>query len=429
MSSRAELPAGVAPLEPRELLAGLQALGPARRWRVALSGGADSTALLHACASLRGDLDAPLTAVHVNHGLHEDADAWQARVRSLCDRLGVPLECRRVRVDQDAGGGPEANAREARYAAFESLLDKDEILLLAHHADDQAETVLLHLLRGSGVDGLAGMPEQRPLGAGRLVRPLLGVRRAALQAYLRVHGLDWIEDPSNRDVGLDRNWLRGELLPLLDQRFPGAAARLARSARHCREASDALDALSGVALPGSNQPPVLDLERMGESGVPAALVLRAWLRRENAPPIPEARLGEFLRQLAEAGPGKPLQVHWAGWQLGRHHDALWLHPAHPACPDRRQDHWQAGPPRAGERILVAGRGHRVIARLLQDRGVPPWLRPSVPVLRYDDTALAVGGAVFDPARAQQVERAPASLAWRPYSAALREVRRRLQARG
>ncbi|MDX1380756.1 MAG: tRNA lysidine(34) synthetase TilS, partial [Xanthomonadales bacterium] len=422
-------PDGIAPLDPRELLARLQALGPARRWWVALSGGTDSTALLHACTSLRDALDAPLAAVHVNHGLYPDADAWQARVVSLCERLDVPLECQRVHVDRGAGGGPEARARDARYAAFEGLLDKDEVLLLAHHADDQAETVLLHLLRGSGVDGLAGMPETRPLGAGRLARPLLGVRRAALEAYLRVHEMGWIEDPANDDRRMDRNWLRGELLPLLEARFPGAAARLARSARHCREASDALDALAGDVLPGSTQPPVLDLERLKEARLPAALVLRTWLRRAHAPPIPEARLDEFLRQLAEAGPGKPLQVHWSGWQLGRHRDALWLHPAQPACPERQSERWEAGPPRAGERILVAGRGHRVISRLLQDRGVPPWLRPAVPVLRHDGHALAVGGAVFDPEHAERVGQAPASLAWRPDSAALREVRRRLQARG
>ena len=189
-----------------------------RRVLVGFSGGLDSTVLLRLLA---GDADIRrhgLRAIHVHHGLHADADAWAAHCRRTCDALDVPLSIVHVDVDRASGLGLEGAARATRHRAFEEGLRDDEILALAHHRDDQAETFLLRALRGSGVDGLAAMRPWRAYANGWLWRPLLDVPRDALQAHATAHGLAWIEDASNGDPRFDRNFLRNEVMPLLRQR-------------------------------------------------------------------------------------------------------------------------------------------------------------------------------------------------------------------
>ena len=199
---------------------------------VALSGGRDSVALLHVLAH-HLPASSRLSALHVNHGLSVFSDHWADFCRNLCDRLAVPLSVVPVVVDQRAGDGVEAAARRARYTVFANCAADD--VLLAHHQADQAETVLLNLLRGAGVQGLSGMPQERRLALNsgpRLLRPLLSVPRRVLEIYLETQALSWIEDESNQDIQLRRNYLRREVLPCLEKIFPQVQSSLARTACH-----------------------------------------------------------------------------------------------------------------------------------------------------------------------------------------------------
>ncbi|MGH8150940.1 MAG: tRNA lysidine(34) synthetase TilS, partial [Steroidobacteraceae bacterium] len=196
---------------------------------VAWSGGLDSTALLAALAP-RGARRQRLRAVHVDHGLSAHSAAWANHCRGIARELHVPLTVLRASVERPRGASLEAAAREARYRALGRALVQDEVLLTAQHADDQLETVLLQLLRGAGVPGLAAMPAVAPFGRGRLVRPLLGVERREIEAWARARKLEWVEDDTNRDEQLDRNYLRLRVVPALRTRWPSAARTAARTA-------------------------------------------------------------------------------------------------------------------------------------------------------------------------------------------------------
>lgn len=234
----------------------LQALAPWRSapaWHIAFSGGLDSTVLLHLLANLANtDTLPPLGAVHVHHGLQTAADAWPAHCQSICDNLGVPLRVMRVQVQP--GASLERAARDARYQAFIEVTGAGQVLLTGQHRDDQAETLLFRLLRGAGVRGLSAMPAQRPLAAGYLVRPLLEVSRAELEAYAEEYQLEWIEDPSNADSRFSRNYLRHRVLPTLTERWPQAVSSLARTAEHLSEAQGLLGELAVMDLQAADQP-------------------------------------------------------------------------------------------------------------------------------------------------------------------------------
>ena len=233
------------------------------RVAVGLSGGLDSVVLLHV---LKGFPELELSAVHVHHGLSRNADSWAAFCKRLCKKLGVPLRVHKVKV-RKAGKGLEAAARDARYAVFNKT--GCDVIALAHHLDDQAETVLMNLLRGAGVRGAAGMPEHLQLGDKWVVRPLIGVPRKEIQSYARQHNLDWIEDESNDDEALTRNFIRRRVGPLLDQKFPAWKQSLARAARLF----------------------ALEEDR-------AQQLLRAFLREQGLRAPSEAMLGDMLKQLS-----------------------------------------------------------------------------------------------------------------------------------
>ncbi len=212
---------------------------------IALSGGVDSVALLHAAREVtahHGGLR--LRALHVDHGLQPASLDWAAICRELCERLGVRCEVLELHLVPRKGESVEAEARTERYSALAAALEPGESLLTAHHADDQLETVLLQLFRGAGVAGLAAMPECAPLGPGHHLRPLLQVARVDLVAYAQALGLQWIEDPMNREARYDRSYLRHEVLPAILARWPAAARTVGRSARHLGEAQRLLEALA-----------------------------------------------------------------------------------------------------------------------------------------------------------------------------------------
>ena len=212
---------------------------------VALSGGLDSTVLAAALAAPGAGRERTPRAIHVDHGLHPDSPQWSAHCRGLAERLGVPCEIAAVDARPAAGESPEAAARAARYAALAARLQPGEVLLTAHHGDDQLETVLLQWLRGGGLSAVAGMRPVTPFAAGWLARPLLGFTRAELEAWARAQGLAWLEDPSNADRRFDRNYLRIEILPRLRARWPAAAVTVARVAE---QAAETMDVAAEVAV-------------------------------------------------------------------------------------------------------------------------------------------------------------------------------------
>lgn len=219
----------------------LHTLGKGVSCCIAYSGGVDSHALLHAVVNLAASMSIKrVRAVHINHQLQTDASRWEAHCQTVCDQLGVALVIRKVRVDTAPRTSLEMQAREARYAEFASLIEEGEYLLTAQHQDDQAETVLLQLLRGAGVTGLSGMPQQRSLGAGILFRPCLALSRAELLAYAHANQLEWVEDRSNNDTNFYRNFLRHEVMPVLRKKWPACNRTLSRSAQHCATSNQLL---------------------------------------------------------------------------------------------------------------------------------------------------------------------------------------------
>ena len=417
------------------------ALAPPRPVVVALSGGLDSSVLLHALAADTAVRSRGLRALHVHHGLQVEADEWQARCERLCAMLDVPLETVRVRVEP-AGDGPEAAARRARHAAFAASIGKGDALALAHHRDDQAETFLLRALRASGPDGLAAMRPWRAFAGGWLWRPLLATPRAALLAYAQAHGMDWVEDPSNADLRFDRNFLRSSVLPLLRERWPHADAALARSAALCAEAADLLDdeddTLLQAAL-GADR----DLDLDGLRGLPPsrrARVLRRWIAASGLPPLPARGVEEVERILAVGRDDAQARFDWHGatvraWRdrlhAGRHvapldagMDIAWdgLHPL--PLPDGGRleltstcdlpEGLRVRARSGGERVRLPGRAHtHALKHVLQSRGVPPWLREHLPLLVAGDDVLAAGDRVIGARVAALLDAADARLVWTP----------------
>ncbi len=387
---------------------------------VGFSGGLDSTALLHALTASTEAHRRGVRALHVHHGLHPNADAWAAHCEDVCLELGVPLQVRRVQVDHGDGRGPEGAARAARLQAFRGSLGADEVLALAHHRDDQAETILLRLLRGAGGDGLAAMHRRSRLGMLHLWRPLLDLPRTTLRAYATAHGLRWIEDPSNADPRYDRNFLRHRVLPLLAERWPHASRNLARSAALIAEQSQLLAAATAVQLDALQ----VAADALSLSGLVAlpraqrARILRTWLARLDGHTPPARILAAIERDLLRARADGEARVAWADVVVHRWRDRLHaMHPSAPLPPDWSAS-WDGRTPlrlpdgalldllgadgfdtpltvRArigGERIRLPGRDHsHALKHVLQGREVPPWLRKRMPLLFANDGELLAAG--------------------------------------
>ena len=275
---------------------------------VGLSGGIDSVVLLHA-VRIRHE---SVGAIHVHHGINPAADRWEQFCGDLCADWNIPLKVERVEVERNSADGLEAAARHSRHAAFNR--HPGDFLVLAHHQDDRAETMLFNLLRGAGVRGAGAMRERN----GRLLRPLLSIARDSILGYAQAHGLSWIEDESNADVRFTRNFLRHRILPELQQRFPAAACRLASSAALFAEATDLLDDLAVLDL-GDHVPafpvPVRRLAELPERR--ARNVLRFLLALKGVGIPSEERLAEALRQLLTAGADRHPAITFGEWILGR----------------------------------------------------------------------------------------------------------------
>ena len=297
--------------------------GAGRCW-VALSGGLDSVFLLHLLAACSARQSFPLQAIHVHHGLHDNADDWAEFCHSLCHSLSIPLTVEKLSLSTQSGD-LESRARDARYRRFAHCLQPGDTLAMGHHGDDQAETLLLRLLRGSGVRGLAAMPEKRPLGAGTLIRPLLPLSRDRIRTLALDWGLTWQEDPSNQDRAFDRNYLRHEILPRLQERWPGTRAALNRSVRHVSEANHLLDELAEKDLAATGMTQGVTVTGLKTLTAPRQRnLIRYRLAGHGVQPPGEDPLHEGLHALLNAPADGSPELSWGEYRVRRFNDQLWL---------------------------------------------------------------------------------------------------------
>jgi tRNA(Ile)-lysidine synthase len=406
---------------------------------VALSGGIDSVVLAHLCHHFaKTHPEFSLKAVHVNHGLSPKANAWQAFCSQLCADWGILSEGHRVVLDVGARQSLEAVARERRYEVFGSVVDEHTALLTAQHGDDQSETLLLNLKRGSGPAGLAAMPPVRSFSKGWLVRPLLTQRRAAIERYAKTHELSWVEDESNQDPRFDRNFLRLQVVPMLEARWPGFTASCQRSAQLLQESQLLMDELASSDLAQTGDRQSLDVECvLALSPARRHNVLRYWFKQGGWRYPSQSQLAEIIKQLGGAVDGQP-QVQLADGQVRRYRGRLYR--VSNLMPPLASQAWDMQTPvdiagfvlkalsngtlrRPPDAVAVwvrfrdevgnpdfypAGRGgSRPLKKLLQELGFPPWLRSQVPLIYYGDTLVAIADRLI---HQQWVEPNPRGLA-------------------
>ncbi|EDN68798.1 cell cycle protein MesJ [Beggiatoa sp. PS] len=382
---------------------------------VAYSGGLDSRVLLHALAQLRhNNTYFQLRAIHIHHGLHPKADQWATHCQQVCEALTIACEVIRVKVGTGPRESLEANARTARYDAIAQVIAPDDVVFTAQHADDQAETVLLQLLRGAGVAGLAAMPQVSRLAQGWLVRPLLGYTRTQLHDYALKAHIHWIEDSSNSDTRFARNFLRHEIMPLLQQRWPSVSHVLSRVAHHQAQANELVQTLAQQDLticqgPTQEQLDLLALSHL--SLVRQRNVLRFWLKQQGLPLPSTVQLAHILNDMLTAKADRQPVVHWPGAEVRRYRHHLFAMPNLPSVP--KPSHfmtWKLAEPFAlplgklqvdkiqgqglalpvGTELQVRFRqggetfhwhGHqRVVKKLLQTSQLPPWQRNFIPMI-------------------------------------------------
>lgn len=400
-----------------------------RRLTLALSGGVDSVVLLDLLLQVRSSLNFSLSAIHVNHQISPHAADWADFCAALCAKHAVPIQVKKVHVARRSSLGLEAAARAARYQAFAEL-DTD-LLLLAHHLDDQAETLLLNLLRGAGVRGASGMQAVRG-DACALARPLIDVPRAILMAYAKQHRLVWIEDESNVDTAFTRNYLRHDVLPLIERRFPAYRQTLARAAQHFSEADTLLDDLAALDAAHAVHAEKLNLTALAWlTPARAKNLLRAYLKSQGVPSLDTERLQEWLRQLLTARADSRVVLGVAGLMLRRYRGQAWVELDAPLPEQNWQMAWRGE--RALKLDLLGGklsftaatgagislakltqtevtlrlrqggeklkpdcrRPRKTLKHLLQDAAIPPWQRERLPLIYCGAHLVAVPGIGID----------------------------------
>ena len=409
----------------------LAGFDPDNRFAVAFSGGLDSTVLLHAAhAVMRDRDDGNLRAIHVHHGLSPNADAWEARCRGICEALGIVLHVERIQIRRDEGASLENLARQRRYEVFEALLSPGEVLLMAHHLDDQAETFLLRTLRGAGPRGLAAIPARRALGKGSLYRPFLETSRQALEQWAHSQALQWVDDESNASLHHDRNYCRHAVLPLLEARWPGYRESWMRTSQLAQEADELTEALAQLdfALVKTGSLTVLDSERLqGLSAARQRNVLRYWLQLAGAPDPGWNVLTHIVDEMLAASVEAHPELRWREGGLSvvvrRHKGCLFLQKVMQTIATSSQFPWHPHDilhlpsngcvyalavdgqglripegahvtlryRQGGEVCRLAGRRSRPLKKILQDANIPPWLRERIPLVHIDDVLVCIPG--------------------------------------
>jgi tRNA(Ile)-lysidine synthase len=396
-------------------------LAPGATVWAAFSGGLDSTVLLHRLKAQ----GLPLKALHVNHQLQAAAGRWVEHCRGACAQLGVAFYAFEVKIDPRDPEGPEAAARAARHAAFRSVMKPGDVLATAHHQDDQAETVLLRMMRGTGVAGLAAMRELTPFPPGTMWRPLLRESRASLKAYAERHNLAWVEDPHNLDPRYSRSFLRAEIFPRLTQRWPAAVEQLARTAEHCADAVKLLDELAArefraCAVPakaGARHPALSVQKLLKLAPTRRNNVLRYWATAGGFELPGFDALSRLEREVLRARPDREPLLAWGSCELRRFRDSIYLMHRLPPAPEGVALEWNGmaelalpegcgalkllAPAKAelplrvvfargGERLKPAGaRYTRTLRNLFQEEAIPPWVRERIPLVELDGELAAV----------------------------------------
>ncbi|MBP2169900.1 tRNA(Ile)-lysidine synthase [Erwinia toletana] len=396
------------------------------RLLVAYSGGLDSTVLLHQLVQLRiSHPNLQLRAIHIHHGLSPFADSWQLHCQQQCAEWQLPLLTEHVAVD-GREQGIEAAARSARYAAFRRHLQPGETLLTAQHLDDQCETLLLALKRGSGPAGLAAMPARLTLGENLLLRPLLTQTRGQLEQWAQQHQLSWIEDESNQDLRYDRNFLRQQVLPLLHQRWPHFAQASARSAALCGEQEQLLDELLAESLAAMMQTDgsllIAPLQPLSEARRNA--LLRRWISAQGGQMPSRDAVQRIWHEVIDSREDASPCLRLGNHQIRRYRQAIYWLPLYPSlrdCVIAWQSPWQPlllpqqlgtlcidpqgielRQPRAddvvtirfyaqGDFHIVGRAGSRAIKKLWQEFAVPVWQRERTPLLFYGEKLIAALG--------------------------------------
>lgn len=406
---------------------------------IAYSGGLDSHVLLNAMVRLREQIPGiSLQAIHVDHGLSPQAAHWVNHCRAVCLGLNVKFYSEPIRESPPTGASVEAWAREARYAIFAKILTPTAVVLTAHTQDDQAETVLLQLLRGAGPKGLAAMPQRQSLSLGSILRPFLNLTRQQLQEYAVQQGLSWIEDESNANHRFDRNFLRHRVMPVLRERWPGAAKNIMRSAHHCADAAAGLAELAQIDLYSTSpQPELLGASSVGHQFLSVELlralplarqcnVLRYWLSGLGCR-LPNTRhIGRIQQDLINGRRDSQPQVSWGRWTIRRYRQTLIVTLSAPTPDIDAPIPWDVSAPlelphelgqlsavqpiqgglslaiqhhdlnirfrRGGERCRPTGKACTYpLKKLFQEWRIPPWQRATVPLLYSGDELVSVIG--------------------------------------
>ena len=397
------------------------------RYVIAYSGGLDSTVLAHALSELRrtGKITTEIHAIHIDHGLHDKSMEWSRHCASQAAAMEIGFQSMAVKVAKKSGKGLEGAARDARYSALQSRMRDGDWLLSAHHSDDQAETLLLNLIRGSGPAGIAAIGEIRRFGSGWLARPMIGCQRSAIERYAIDAKLDWIEDPSNTDRSFDRNFLRHEVLPTMKQRWPDVVKRLRRSAAHAGEASQLLNDLAASDVENlGTRPDRLPVDQLiGLSPARQRNLIRYALNVSGLPAPTTVQLQKVVDEVILAREDAQPIVTWSGAKVRRYRNSLYLLPDHlvsglksaPVCGGQVDLGGDLGILRlvhgarlgvsedlvesglriearvGGEEFRPVGQAHtRKLKKLLQEEGVVPWMRDRLPLVYAGSQLVAVG---------------------------------------
>ncbi len=401
-------------------------LGFDRTYWIAYSGGLDSHVLLHLFSRLRAVYPIKLAAIHINHSLSVNASRWAKHCENICDCLQVEFTQKIVNAKAALGESPEETARQRRYEIFADLLAPGDILLTAHQQDDQAETLLLQLLRGAGPKGLASMPVSKILGKGTHIRPLLDYTRDDLKYYAEKNQLKWIEDESNSNRNFARNFLRHDILPLLKQRWPSVSNTLSRVASHSAEVQQLVTSIAkqDLAAVQGPIPEALSVKKLLTlDDVRQRHVLRAWLEVLHLPLPSVAKIKHIQRDFLHVNSDKSPHMAWSDIELRRYRDILYVMRRLVAHDMKQNVSWDCQQPlilphvgtlravpttgqglrvnaqsvsvrfrQGGERLRLPGRNcHHELKKLLQEYDVPPWQRERIPLIYIgDQLAAAVG---------------------------------------